>query len=350
MAIQKLSNMSEFDIRDNALKESDKEFERALRPLNFGDFQGQKKIVENLEIFVCAAKMRGESLDHVILHGPPGLGKTTLSTIIANELGVGIKVTSGPVLDKPGDLAGLLTNLEENDVLFIDEIHRLSPVVEEYLYSAMEDYRIDIMIDKGPAARSVQIQINPFTLIGATTRSGLLTAPLRARFGINCHLEYYDMDVLSGIIRRSASILNVGITSQAAGEIASRSRGTPRIANALLRRVRDFAMVKGNGSVDYEITSYALEALNIDKYGLDEMDNKILLTIIEKFKGGPVGLTTIATAVGEDPGTLEEVYEPFLIKEGFIKRTPRGREVTELAYKHLGKDMRRPEGEQMTLF
>ncbi len=343
--------MDEFDIRDNnTLKESDKEFERALRPLSFGDFQGQKKIVENLEIFVRAAKMRGESLDHVILHGPPGLGKTTLSTIIANELGVGIKVTSGPVLDKPGDLAGLLTNLEENDVLFIDEIHRLSPVVEEYLYSAMEDYRIDIMIDKGPAARSVQIQINPFTLIGATTRSGLLTAPLRARFGIKCHLEYYDLDVLSGIINRSAFILNIGITSQAAKEIASRSRGTPRIANALLRRVRDFAMVKGNGNIDHEITRYALEALNIDKYGLDEMDNKILLTIIEKFKGGPVGLTTIATAVGEDAGTLEEVYEPFLIKEGFIKRTPRGREVTDLAYKHLGKDVQRPEGEQMRLF
>ncbi len=342
--------MSEFDIRDNTLKETEKEFERALRPLNFGDFQGQKKIVENLEIFVRAAKMRGESLDHVILHGPPGLGKTTLSAIIANELGVGIKITSGPVLDKPGDLAGLLTNLEENDVLFIDEIHRLSPVVEEYLYSAMEDYRIDIMIDKGPAARSVQIQINPFTLIGATTRSGLLTAPLRARFGINCHLEYYDMDILAGIIHRSACILNIGITSQAAKEIASRSRGTPRIANALLRRVRDFAMVNGNGNIDHEITRYALEALNIDKYGLDEMDNKILLTIIEKFKGGPVGLTTIATAVGEDAGTLEEVYEPFLIKEGFIKRTPRGREVTDLAYKHLGKNRRETNGEQMTLF
>ena len=342
--------MSEFDIRNTDLKETEKEFERALRPLNFGDFQGQKKIVENLEIFVRAAKMRGESLDHVILHGPPGLGKTTLSAIIANELGVGIKITSGPVLDKPGDLAGLLTNLEENDVLFIDEIHRLSPVVEEYLYSAMEDYRIDIMIDKGPAARSVQIQINPFTLIGATTRSGLLTAPLRARFGINCHLEYYDTDILSGIISRSAAILNVGITGQAAMEIASRSRGTPRIANALLRRVRDFAMVKGNGSIDRDITRYALEALNIDKYGLDEMDNKILLTIIEKFKGGPVGLTTIATAVGEDAGTLEEVYEPFLIKEGFIKRTPRGREVTDLAYKHLGKTRRNDGVEQMTLF
>lgn len=341
--------MTDFDIRDNSLKETDKEFERALRPLSFEDFQGQKKIVENLRIFVSAAKMRGESLDHVILHGPPGLGKTTLSTIIANELGVGIKITLGPVLDKPGDLAGLLTNLEENDVLFIDEIHRLSPIVEEYLYSAMEDYRIDIMLDKGPAARSVQIQINPFTLIGATTRSGLLTAPLRARFGINCHLEYYDTDVLSGIINRSAAILNVGITSQAALEIASRSRGTPRIANALLRRVRDFAMVKGTGQIDRDITRYALEALNIDKYGLDEMDNKILLTIIEKFKGGPVGLTTIATAVGEDAGTLEEVYEPFLIKEGFIKRTPRGREVTELAFRHLGKDVRRADWEP-TLF
>ncbi len=342
--------MDDFDIREHALKETDREFERALRPLNFGDFQGQRKIVENLEVFVKAAKMRGEALDHVILHGPPGLGKTTLSTIIANELGVGIKTTSGPVLDKPGDLAGLLTNLEENDVLFIDEIHRLSPVVEEYLYSAMEDYRIDIMIDKGPAARSVQIQINPFTLVGATTRSGLLTAPLRARFGINCHLEYYDTEVLTGIVNRSAAILKTKITSRAAAEIASRSRGTPRIANALLRRVRDFAMVKGNGCIEHEITRYALEALNIDKYGLDEMDNKILLTIIEKFKGGPVGLTTIATAVGEDAGTLEEVYEPFLIKEGFLKRTPRGREVTELAFKHLGKRLPRPDGEQMTLF
>ena len=326
--------MGDFDIRDNRVKETDREFERALRPLTFEDFQGQKKVVENLKIFVSAAKMRGEALDHVILHGPPGLGKTTLSTIIANELGVGIKITSGPVLDKPGDLAGLLTNLEENDVLFIDEIHRLSPIVEEYLYSAMEDYRIDIMIDKGPAARSVQIQLNPFTLVGATTRSGLLTAPLRARFGI---------------IWRSASILKVKITSQAAIEIASRSRGTPRIANALLRRVRDFAMVKGTGEIDWDITRYALEALNIDKYGLDEMDNKILLTIIEKFKGGPVGLTTIATAVGEDAGTLEEVYEPFLIKEGFLKRTPRGREVTELAFKHLGKNDRRID-EQPTLF
>lgn len=342
--------MGEFDIRNQALKDTDKEFERALRPLNFEDFHGQRKIVENLEVFVRAAKMRGEPLDHVIFHGPPGLGKTTLSTIIANELGSGIKVTSGPVLDKPGDLAGLLTNLEKNDVLFIDEIHRLSPIVEEYLYSAMEDFRIDIMIDKGAAARSVQIQINPFTLIGATTRSGLLTAPLRARFGINCHLEYYDMEVLSGIIHRSASILQIGISTQAAEEIASRSRGTPRIANALLRRVRDFAMVKGNGSIDHAITRYALEALNIDQYGLDEMDNRILLTIIEKFKGGPVGLTTIATAVGEDAGTLEEVYEPFLIKEGFIKRTPRGREVTDLAYRHLGKERREDNVGQLSLF
>lgn len=341
--------MEDFDVRNIKLNEKDKDVERALRPLSFDDFSGQTKIKENLEIFVQAAKMRGEALDHTLLHGPPGLGKTTLSNIIANELGVGFKVTSGPVLEKPGDLAGLLTNLEENDVLFIDEIHRLSPIVEEYLYSAMEDYKIDIMIDKGPAARSVQIELNPFTLVGATTRSGLLTSPLRARFGINCHLEYYDATVISEIIRRSASILNVGITSQAAKEISTRSRGTPRIANSLLRRVRDFAMVKGNGSIEQDIALYSLEALNIDRYGLDEMDNKILTTIIDKFKGGPVGLTTIATAVGEDAGTIEEVYEPFLIKEGFIKRTPRGREVTDLAYSHLGKSQIQ-NNKQQTLF
>ena len=325
-----------FDIREQRL-ESDRDFERALRPMKFDDFAGQEKIIENLRVFVAAARLRGESLDHTLLHGPPGLGKTTLSNIVANELGVGFKVTSGPVLDKPGDLAGILTSLDENDVLFIDEIHRLSPIVEEYLYSAMEDYRIDIMIDKGPGARSVQLSLSPFTLIGATTRSGLLTSPLRARFGINCHLDYYDHSTLEGIVRRSAHLLSVPITDDAAREIALRSRGTPRIANALLRRVRDFAQVKGSGKIDTSIARFALEALNIDKYGLDEIDNKILTTIIDKFKGGPVGLTTIATALGEDPGTLEEVYEPYLIKEGFIKRTPRGREVTDLAYQHLGR-------------
>ena len=337
----------EFNIRDHPLTSREKDYENALRPLNFEDFSGQKKVVDNLRVFVQAARLRGEALDHTLLHGPPGLGKTTLSNIIANELGVGFKITSGPVLDKPGDLAGVLTSLEPNDVLFIDEIHRLSPIVEEYLYSAMEDYRIDIMIDKGPSARSIQIDLNPFTLVGATTRSGLLTAPLRARFGINLHLEYYDAEVLSSIILRSAGILGIRCSQEAAGEIASRSRGTPRVANALLRRVRDFAQVKGSGAIDVGIARFALEALNIDKYGLDEIDNKILCTIIDKFKGGPVGLTTIATALGEDPGTLEEVYEPFLIKEGFIKRTPRGREVTDLAYRHLGKSRY---DEQPTLF
>jgi Holliday junction DNA helicase RuvB len=329
--------MEKYNIHSTGIDEKEKEFENALRPLSFKSFSGQEKIVENLKIFVQAARMRSEALDHVLLHGPPGLGKTTLSNIIANELNVGFKLTSGPVLDKPGDLAGVLTSLERNDVLFIDEIHRLSPVVEEYLYSAMEDYRIDIMIDKGPSARSIQIELEPFTLIGATTRSGLLTSPLRARFGINLHLEYYDVDTLTNIVKRSASILNVPCNDNAAEEIASRSRGTPRICNALLRRVRDFAQVKGSGSIDREIACFALEALNIDKYGLDEIDNKILLTIIDKFGGGPVGLTTISTALGEDPGTIEEVYEPFLIKEGFLKRTPRGREITELAYKHLGR-------------
>jgi holliday junction DNA helicase RuvB len=336
------------DLKENFNSDSDKEIDKRLRPLSFEDFHGQKKIIENLKVFVLAAKQRYESLDHVLLHGPPGLGKTTLSNIISNELGVGIKITSGPVLDKPADLAGLLTNLEPFDVLFIDEIHRLSPIVEEYLYSAMEDYKIDILIDKGPSARSIQIELNPFTLIGATTRSGLLTSPLRARFGINAHLEYYDTEILDYIIKRSAKILDIEIEDQAAIEISRRSRGTPRILNALLRRVRDFAQVKGNGKIDIEITKYALDALNIDKYGLDEMDNKILITIIDKFKGGPVGLNTIATAVGEESGTIEEVYEPFLIKEGFIKRTPRGREATDLAYKHLNR--KRMNEENFSLF
>lgn len=321
---------------DENLTPAEKDIEQVLRPQIFDDFQGQDKIIENLLIFIEAAKKRGEALDHVLLHGPPGLGKTTISYIIANEMHVNVKVTSGPVIEKAGDLAGLLTNLEPNDVLFIDEIHRLSTVVEEYLYSAMEDYKIDIMIDSGPAARTVQIGLNPFTLVGATTRSGLLSSPLRSRFGITARLEYYDAKVLAQILHRSAAILNTPITSQGAFEIARRSRGTPRIANALLRRIRDFAQIKGTGVIDEEIAKYGLTALNVDEHGLDEMDNKILSTIIEKFKGGPVGITTIATAVGEEAGTLEEVYEPYLIQEGYLKRTPRGREATDLAYKHLG--------------
>lgn len=331
--------MEDFDIRDhrNRPEGTDRDIEKALRPLEFDDFSGQEKIIDNLRVFVEAARMRGEALDHTLLHGPPGLGKTTLSNIVANELGVGFKVTSGPVLDKPGDLAGILMSLEDHDVLFIDEIHRLHPVVEEYLYSAMEDFRIDILLDKGPGAKSVQLTISPFTLIGATTRSGSLTAPLRARFGINCHLEYYDHQTLKGIVKRSARLLAIGIDEEAAMEIALRSRGTPRVANSLLRRVRDFAMVRGSGRIDLSIARHALEALNIDRHGLDEIDNRILTTIIDKFKGGPVGLSTIATAIGEDAGTIEEVYEPFLIKEGFLNRTPRGREVTELAYSHLGR-------------
>lgn len=333
------------DPTGNQFDSVEKEIEKVLRPTEFIDFSGQENIIENLKIFVQAAKQRKEPLDHVLLHGPPGLGKTTLSHIIANELNVNIRVSSGPVLDKPGDLAGILTNLEKNDVLFIDEIHRLSPVVEEYLYSAMEDFKIDIMIETGPNARSIQIKLNPFTLIGATTRSGLLTAPLRSRFGINSRLNYYTAATLERIIFRSAKILKVPITPDAIAEIARRSRGTPRIANLLLRRVRDFAQIKGDGNIDLKISHYALSALNVDKHGLDEMDNKILLTIIDKFKGGPVGLNTIATAVSEDPGTIEEVYEPFLIQEGYLMRTPRGREVTEAAYKHLGKIKAGPQSE-----
>lgn len=332
----------------SGLNSTEKEIEKVLRPASFSDFTGQYQVVDNLKVFVQAAKMRNEALDHVLLHGPPGLGKTTLANIIANELNVGIKITSGPVLDKPGDLAGLLTSLEERDVLFIDEIHRLSPIVEEFLYSAMEDYKIDIMIETGPNARSVQIGINPFTLVGATTRSGLLTSPLRARFGINARLSYYDADLLAQIVLRSSDILKMDIDNLAAREIATRSRGTPRIANALLRRVRDFAQIKGNGRIDLKITNYSLDALNVDKYGLDEMDNRILSTIIDKFKGGPVGISTIATAVGENSGTLEEVYEPYLIQEGFLHRTPRGRECTDLAYKHLGRS--RVRGIQPGLF
>lgn len=330
--------IEEYDIHDDDAAGSDKELEQVLRPKLFDDFAGQRQVTDNLQVFVKAALLRNESLDHVLLHGPPGLGKTTLANIIANELNVGFKVTSGPVLDKPGDLAGLLTNLEEGDVLFIDEIHRLSPVIEEYLYSAMEDYKIDILIDSGPNARTVQIELNPFTLIGATTRSGMLTAPLRARFGISSRLQYYETKILTDIVERSSGILDIPIEYEAAHEISGRSRGTPRIANALLRRVRDFAQIKGDGTINPSITSTALEALHVDKHGLDEMDNRILSVMIDKFGGGPVGLTTIATAVGEQAGTIEEVYEPFLIQEGYISRTPRGRMVTELAYKHLGKE------------
>lgn len=328
---------SNLDASEENLNTSDKEIERALRPIAFEDFSGQESVVDNLRVFVAAAKQRNEALDHVLLHGPPGLGKTTLAHIISNDLGVNLKVTSGPVLDKPGDLAGLLTNLEPYDVLFIDEIHRLSPIVEEYLYSAMEDYKIDIMIDSGPNARTVQIKLNPFTLVGATTRSGLLTSPLRARFGITSRLNYYNSKVLTGIVQRSSAILNVEIKDEAAYEIARRSRGTPRIANALLRRVRDFAQIKGDGTIDIEMATFALKALNVDKNGLDEMDLRILTCIIDKFKGGPVGISTISSAVGEESGTIEEVYEPFLVQEGYLMRTPRGREATEMAYKHLGK-------------
>jgi holliday junction DNA helicase RuvB len=324
------------DPSNKQLSTDEQQVERALRPKALEEFSGQARIVDNLKVFITAARQRAEALDHVLLHGPPGLGKTTLSHIISNELGSGLKMTSGPVLEKPGDLAGLLTNLAEGDVLFIDEIHRLNTVVEEYLYSAMEDYRIDIMIDSGPNARSIQINLNPFTLVGATTRMGLLTAPMRARFGITCHLDYYDVQTLKGILHRSAGILKLEISEEGAHEIARRSRGTPRIANALLRRVRDFAQVKGDGGINVDIAQYALEALNVDEYGLDEMDNKILSTIIQKFKGGPVGISTIATAIGEEAGTIEEVHEPFLIMEGFLQRTPRGREATEKAYKHLG--------------